>query len=306
MTSGADGRLGGARFLALGLVTAAAWSAGIDSGAFAQGASLSLHVIETEVDGEVDFDESRPIRVDLTVDSAEQFLSTLGLVDSRAVDSQTVQLLLREGSGLGGEPLERHLQATWVVDFDEIPAMTPTSEPGPGQLPTKSGDQLVRAIRSKTESLLPDRTYRHSLLIASQAVRAGGGDCTEHAVVAAAVARSLGVPARVIVGWALLQVVVDTDPIATSTMGHAWAEVWIDQQWRVVDTALQPVEPDPELIELGAELRIRYLPQTEWSNEGPGYSGWLLQRISTRPSKVVLRPADRDTAPENTTISDNH
>lgn len=61
------------------------------------------------------------------------------------------------------------------------------------------------------------------------------GDCTEHAVLLAALGRALGIPTRVVDG------LVYIDAYAGKTdvfVPHAWAQAWVDGRWRSYDAAL--------------------------------------------------------------------
>ena len=61
------------------------------------------------------------------------------------------------------------------------------------------------------------------------------GDCTEHAVLLAALARASGIPARVATG------LVYADSYAGRRdvfIPHAWVQAWVDGRWRGYDAAL--------------------------------------------------------------------
>lgn len=61
---------------------------------------------------------------------------------------------------------------------------------------------------------------------ALETCRSGEGDCTEHAVLLAALCRAAGIPARVLMG---------IEYLAGIWGGHAWNEVWIDGGWYQLD-----------------------------------------------------------------------
>jgi transglutaminase superfamily protein len=61
---------------------------------------------------------------------------------------------------------------------------------------------------------------------ALEVCRSREGDCTEHAVLLAAVCRAAGIPARVVMGIEYLYGIWG---------GHAWDEVWIDGEWYPLD-----------------------------------------------------------------------
>lgn len=67
------------------------------------------------------------------------------------------------------------------------------------------------------------------------ALETRSGDCTEFAVLLAAAARSLGMPARVAHGIAYAE---RFDGEAHVFMPHAWTQVWDGQRWRSYDAAL--------------------------------------------------------------------
>jgi hypothetical protein len=70
---------------------------------------------------------------------------------------------------------------------------------------------------------------------ALEALQSGRGDCTEHSVLFVALARALGIPARVAVGIAYW-------PAGSGFGWHAWSEVHDGQHWIAVDpTWDQPV-----------------------------------------------------------------
>ncbi|MEO6096856.1 MAG: transglutaminase-like domain-containing protein, partial [Fibrobacteria bacterium] len=68
------------------------------------------------------------------------------------------------------------------------------------------------------------------------------GDCSEAAVLTAALLRSRGVPARIALGFASLGRGV--------FIGHAWCEAWIDGRWTGVDAALREFPAGVERIKL--------------------------------------------------------
>ena len=80
---------------------------------------------------------------------------------------------------------------------------------------------------------------------ASKVLASHQGDCTEHAVLLAALARARGLPSRVLTG--LTQVRRDGRDIFGY---HAWTEVWIDGKWISLDAALQQAPVDVSHIAL--------------------------------------------------------
>lgn len=73
--------------------------------------------------------------------------------------------------------------------------------------------------------------FSTALLPASEVAKSRQGDCTEFAVLLAAMMRSEGVPSRVAVGFAYV-------PNPASLAPHMWTEAWIDGQWIPFDATL--------------------------------------------------------------------
>ena len=65
---------------------------------------------------------------------------------------------------------------------------------------------------------------------ALEVVKSRQGDCTEHALLVAALCRAVGIPARIVVGFA---------NIGNIFVGHAWTEAYIGDKWRGLDAAMK-------------------------------------------------------------------
>jgi hypothetical protein len=85
------------------------------------------------------------------------------------------------------------------------------------------------------------------------------GDCTEHGVLLAAMARVVGIPSRVAVGLVYAQ--------RLGAFGyHMWAEVYVGGRWVPLDGTLGLGQASPAHIKLadasldGADAMIAFLP----------------------------------------------
>jgi hypothetical protein len=73
--------------------------------------------------------------------------------------------------------------------------------------------------------------YSQAFASAAEVAENREGDCTEHAVLLAALCRARGIPARVAIGLVYMQ--------ATQEFGyHLWTEVYIDKHWIPIDATL--------------------------------------------------------------------
>ncbi len=83
---------------------------------------------------------------------------------------------------------------------------------------------------------------------ASRVLATRRGDCTEHAVLLAALARARGLPSRVVTGLVQVSGLAGRGTIFGY---HAWTEVWINGQWISLDAALNQAPADVSHIALG-------------------------------------------------------
>jgi hypothetical protein len=91
--------------------------------------------------------------------------------------------------------------------------------------------RLAIALESLVRRHVQPKQFSQAMATAAEVARSGEGDCTEHAVLLAAVCRARGLPARVAIGL-----------VYAESLGgfayHMWNEVWIDGQWIPLDATL--------------------------------------------------------------------
>ena len=92
------------------------------------------------------------------------------------------------------------------------------------------------------------KSYAVAFDPASNVLATGKGDCTEHAVLLAALLRARGLPSRVVVGLTQVPGIAGRKAIFGY---HAWNEVWIDGSWISLDAALGQAPVDVSHIALG-------------------------------------------------------
>ncbi|MGE3803990.1 MAG: transglutaminase family protein, partial [Gemmataceae bacterium] len=80
---------------------------------------------------------------------------------------------------------------------------------------------------------MKNKNFTEAFATADHVAKSLEGDCTEHAMLTAAMCRAAGVPSRTAIG------LVYVDAAAGPTMGfHMWTEVWVDGQWLPIDATL--------------------------------------------------------------------
>jgi hypothetical protein len=102
--------------------------------------------------------------------------------------------------------------------------------------PRRAAEKLRRWVY---DSL--DKVPTASIPNAVQVLEMRAGDCNEHAVLLAALARAGGLPARVVAGVVYLD---------GAFLYHAWNEVWLGDGWVSVDPALDQLPADATHIKL--------------------------------------------------------
>jgi transglutaminase-like putative cysteine protease len=83
-------------------------------------------------------------------------------------------------------------------------------------------------------------------------LRSGKGDCTEHALLFVALARSAGIPARGVHGL----VYANYGDGGPGLYWHAWAEVRVGDEWIAVDPTFDQDVADATHITLGRGAKV--------------------------------------------------
>jgi transglutaminase-like putative cysteine protease len=90
---------------------------------------------------------------------------------------------------------------------------------------------LALGLERLVHDWIHDKDFQQVFATASDVCESHRGDCTEHAVLLAAVCRARKLPARLVVG--LIYV-----PEQQGFLFHLWTEVWWDQKWHGLDATL--------------------------------------------------------------------
>jgi Transglutaminase-like superfamily len=163
------------------------------------------------------------------------------------------------------EPADSAARAcSFVIDCDtpEVAALAALSKSKFRDHPT------ITQLEQLTSEAIPKKNLSRSFDVASVVARRGEGDCTEHAVLLAALARSAGMAARVVTGIVLVSV-GENAPIAA---GHAWVEVHTGGAFHVADAALVDFEKVA-----GKKVSLIHLPISIMSDETPAFARGALK-----------------------------
>jgi hypothetical protein len=161
------------------------------------------------------------------------------------------------------------LAASFVIDFDEAPVANSAAL----LRDTYGADPAPREIEQFVFDYIDDKDYRGTFDLASKVARTRSGDCTEHAVLLTALARTHGLPARLVLGLVLVS---EADKIYG--YGHAWTEVHHAGEWLLLDGTA------PAAIDLPGETF--YVPLMALSDEGPGYGMDFMRLANAQPARI--------------------
>ncbi|MBI3132253.1 MAG: transglutaminase domain-containing protein [Acidobacteria bacterium] len=147
--------------------------------------------------------------------------------------------------------------------------------------------ELTRAVNRFVFEWISDKDYSVGFASAREVALIPRGDCTEHGLLAVALLRRLGVPARGVVGWVALADVLGP---------HFWVEVRLRDRWVPVDPTFDQAPASAFRMKLG-DTPLADLGSVGWdSAQVLGAAQW----IPTLPDPVI--EGDRLTAPDGTRL----
>jgi len=195
-----------------------------------------------------DPDRTRQITYRITIkdEDAAQLIPT----DSR----QTVQpeagkssaiIVIRSAGPLDGKPKAdavdpQYLKPNTLVTSEDRRVRTLTQQATRGA--TDPWEKAKR-INKSVFSIVQHKSFSVAFASAGEVARNRAGDCTEHAVLAAAMYRAAGIPSRVVVGLIYVE--------SREGFGyHMWNEVFINGRWVALDSSWNQSEVDAVHIKL--------------------------------------------------------
>ena len=92
----------------------------------------------------------------------------------------------------------------------------------------------ARKIESYVSEFIQEKDLSVGYASALETIQSRQGDCTEHAVLTAALCRAVGIPAQVVIGVVYVE---QFGKLSQCFGGHAWTRVLIKDQWLDLDAA---------------------------------------------------------------------
>ena len=92
---------------------------------------------------------------------------------------------------------------------------------------------IAQALEDQVHEMISEKSFTQAFATAAEVAESREGDCTEHAVLLAALCRAREIPARVAIGL----VYVPTGGAGRFAY-HMWNEIWINDRWIPLDATL--------------------------------------------------------------------
>jgi hypothetical protein len=101
---------------------------------------------------------------------------------------------------------------------------------------TSDAAEAISKIEAFVADYVEDKNLSVGYASAVEVAASKQGDCTEHAVLAAALCRAVGIPAQVVTGLAYVE---EWSTVVNGFGGHAWAQAYIGDKWIGLDAAFR-------------------------------------------------------------------
>lgn len=226
-----------------------------------------LSVIPTESRATQPLPHGAPMRVQLQAADLPKLAARLGVPAPNA-GVVGLEYTVDAASGVRAVASGRTwLEPTFVIDYDDPRVLALRDEYRSGFPGAPSAATLAQFVSGRMQA-----SSDQPFALASRTATLLRGDCTEHAVLTVALARSVGLPAQLAFGVAILP----TEQ-GYAAVGHAWALVREGDRWVMSDAAL---EQEP--------VEVRYLSLGVLEDEGTGYALSAMDMFTRWPQRIVV------------------
>lgn len=174
-------------------------------------------------------------RIHLPDQDPTDFLAQDDVQSVKRIDDHTVELSIRtlpipETTQPSTSPGDEYLKSSDDLQLDD-PNVKRHADAAAGTLTDPA--QIARAMEKYVREKLEKKNFSTALASAAEVAASLEGDCTEHAVLLAALLRVKQIPSRVAVGLVYFE--LNQQP---SFGGHMWTEAWLNGKWVPLDGTL--------------------------------------------------------------------
>ena len=152
----------------------------------------------------------------------------------KEIDPKTFEVVVNtvrpstKSAGSGDKPTDDERKPNRLIESDDA-AIVKMAKEAAGDA---TGDwDVAKRLERYVDKAIVAKNFSSAFDSAATVAKTRAGDCTEHAVLLAALARARGIPARVATGLVYMS--------GNQTFGlHMWTELWIDDRWIGMDATL--------------------------------------------------------------------
>ena len=169
---------------------------------------------------------------EIEIPSFADFRQSARLLDDHTVEVEVRACRLQDGESrppaCDETPSAEDANPNAYIQSD-APEIRNMAEAAIREAQADSPQSQISALEAYVHRVMVNRNYRNAFATALDAARKLEGDCTEHAVLLAALARARGFPARIAMGLLYHE---------GAFYYHMWTEVWLEDCWAPLDATL--------------------------------------------------------------------
>lgn len=150
----------------------------------------------------------------------------------RSGSSSVVTVFPWARAGSEEPPVAADSQPNAWLQSDASEIVRLANEASPGE---KSAGERMRDLEKFVFGYIDKKSLSVGYASALETAKTRQGDCTEHALLLAALGRARGIPARIATGLAFVESFGGAERVFVP---HAWVQAWVDGRWQSFDAAL--------------------------------------------------------------------
>ena len=164
---------------------------------------------------------------------------------ANGVELRIAPLAANEAPGREDKPTAADAQPNDWLQSD-APVIRKLAHDGAGE--AKTAREQMQHLEQFVRSYIRTKNLNVGYASALEVAKHPEGDCTEHAVLLAALGRALGIPTRVVDGLAYTDHYAGVEHVFVP---HAWAQAWVDGHWQSFDAALHGFDAGHVALSVG-------------------------------------------------------
>ncbi len=152
-------------------------------------------------------------------------------VDGHTINLTVTAISLHDLPMIDGQPAK--VEKSFLLPSQYLESDAPLMKFLVGKSGGRTGKttDVVARMEKYVRNYVVDKNFSTAMATAAEVAKSKSGDCTEHAVLLAAMLRSANIPSRVAIGFVY-------SPQHQAFVGHMWTEAWISEVWVPLDATL--------------------------------------------------------------------